>query len=844
MVREEEHAARGMQVVDVPEDEHQEIIPKVYREEAQDSRKVSLRSAVIGAMFAALFAGTLTHAGGRWFSETFDAVPQQTSKDAVQDGITGLAAASASPLLGESLFAELSPAEVQMVAKFTAEKLGCSTRFETIEKCFLSGTEAVSLQLPKKSEALAYLDGSTGTPPPRMARVIVAHGDKPVEEGTGLYEVGPLKPDGGGLEEAASVHLAQSVHWNYRPLDMSDSSVLPPIDKAVKKLRELLLSSFGPIWYQFPDRFEPTTQGQAGFLTGANVFSSVHRRTSRVWFNWYLDPNEYQVNWLHPLPFGFDLVHSDDASAPPEDQRVENVTYCGQLFATPEVLLEAEAAGKVRHCTDLERTKYAWDVPGPDPTKKKVGGQEQRPDHEVAELRTLSRVPPTWQVTPRGSVHWRDWELVATLRPGSGLSLHDIRFRGERIIYELAMAEAQAFYSAPKAGKQFHYSDKAYSLVQISGDMVEGLDCPWGASFLQGALWVQGWSNASFTYDPALAKGVKLACVFESDGFEGSTWRHTQLLNRHVTGRKGKTLVVRAIGTVGNYDYITEVRFAEDGHVRVSEDFAGYPEMDRYFPTIGPTKAEEGRKLGVSWGADWGSTVNREGLQNDGQDGAGVQNLHAHYAAFKVDLDILGLENEFHVTKIGTSEEASDLPVKKTQKTSRVDAEDPDTEFVANPEAPKLWRILNPNHLNARTGTPRGYAIVIGSAPGVQRLPKDHPFSKASTFARRHLAVAQRKEEEPTAVHTLDYYALQEPLLSVEKFLSDRESLVGQDLVCWVGVGKEHVARAEDQPLVSNFGVYFSILPWDYMEENAAMVLPMKGKGPLEEVVSLSEQLP
>jgi len=300
---------------------------------------------------------------------------------------------------------------------------------------------------------------------------------------------------------------------------------------------------------------------------------------------------------------------------------------------------------------------------------------------------------------------------------------------------------------------------------------------------------------------------------------------------------------------VGNYDYITEVYFAEDGHIRVGENFAGYPEMDRYYQDLETSaKKSNGRKLEENWGADWGSTVNRKGYLGAFQDGAGVQNLHAHYASFKVDLDILGTENEFHVTKIGTSSEAaaaaSGTPMKKVQATARVDAEDPDMEYVANPQSPGLWRILNPKRLNDRTGSPRGYAVVIGSAPGVQRLAKDHPFSKASTFARRHLAVAQRKEDEPTSVHTLDFYSVPEPLLSVDSFLSDRESLVEKDLVCWVHIGKEHVARAEDQPLVSNFGVFFSILPWDYYEENPSMQLPMLGKGPLDEVVNFDELPP
>lgn len=777
-----------------------------------EPKMVSVKTALVGVIVSSVMAVVVTLAIVR------DRIPVNPKADLEKPGELLNFVEEMAPLPGESLFKELSVAEVRAVARFAAEKLGCSTRYESVSKCSLSGTEAVALKQPAKAAALAHLDGDAA-PPPRIAQVTVAHGDKSPEEGVGLYEVGPLDGNG-GLQPDASVKLVQSFHWNQRPMDMSDGSVNVPVDKTVKLLKDLLLDTFGPIWYQFPDTYKPETKGSISWLSGANVFSSAKQRSSRIWFNWYLHPDEFQVNWLHTLPFAFDVLHEGK----PEEWPIQNVSYCGQMFATPDLLLKAFKDNTVKVCKDVERTAYTWDVPGPDPGTK--------PSPESA----VPKVVKTWQVTPGGSVRWRDWELIATLRPGSGLALHDVRFRSERILYELSLAEAQAFYSAPNSDKQFHYSDKAYSLLQLSADMVEGLDCPVGASFVDAAVWITTWRNASFTYDPALAKGMKLACIFESNGFEGSGWRHTQLVNRHPSGRAFHQLVIRAVGTVGNYDYITEIRLSEDGHIHVGEDFAGYPEVDRLFRQ--PTDA---RSLALDGSPDWGSTVQ---LGNPTMAGDNVQLLHAHFALFKVDLDVLGTENEFHVTTSETSSDGREdnaypYSVKKIQKTRRVDKEDSETTFIANPTKPGVWRILNPKKLNAKTGTPRGYAVQIGSAPGVQTLPKGHPFSLAGSFARRHLAVTKRKDEEPTGVHNLDFYNLPEPIYSIDKFLSDGESLVGEDLVCWVSVGKDHVARAEDQPLVSNFGVYFTIAPWDYHEENAAMQLSMIGKSPEAEVVDL-----
>ena len=43
-----------------------------------------------------------------------------------------------------------------------------------------------------------------------------------------------------------------------------------------------------------------------------------------------------------------------------------------------------------------------------------------------------------------------------------------------------------------------------------------------------------------------------------------------------------------------------------------------------------------------------------------------------------------------------------------------------------------------------------------------------------------------------------------------------------EDLVAWISVGREHITRQEDLPLVSNFGVAFSLQPWNFFPWNVA----------------------
>jgi Cu2+-containing amine oxidase len=67
-----------------------------------------------------------------------------------------------------------------------------------------------------------------------------------------------------------------------------------------------------------------------------------------------------------------------------------------------------------------------------------------------------------------------------------------------------------------------------------------------------------------------------------------------------------------------------------------------------------------------------------------------------------------------------------------------------------------------------------------------------------------------------------DLFGPAQPYTSLDSFV-DGEGLEQQDLVAWVTVGKEHVPRTEDLPLISNFGTYFDILPRNVHRANAAM---------------------
>ena len=56
----------------------------------------------------------------------------------------------------------------------------------------------------------------------------------------------------------------------------------------------------------------------------------------------------------------------------------------------------------------------------------------------------------------------------------------------------------------------------------------------------------------------------------------------------------------------------------------------------------------------------------------------------------------------------------------------------------------------------------------------------------------------------------------------LDRYLSDGEGLLDQDLVAWINVGREHIARQEDLPAVPNFGTGFHFAPFNFFSQDVA----------------------
>lgn len=122
--------------------------------------------------------------------------------------------------------------------------------------------------------------------------------------------------------------------------------------------------------------------------------------------------------------------------------------------------------------------------------------------------------------------------------------------------------------------------------------------------------------------------------------------------------------------------------------------------------------------------------------------------------------------------------------------------------------------ITNENTSNS-WGNPRGYTIHPGPLVHLTNLDSKRT-EKNVNWAKHHLAVSRRKEEEPSSssmwninlpgappvdfyrVNTMRKYSTASKAETVQFF--DNETITQEDLVVWVNLGTHHIPRAEGTP--------------------------------------------
>ena len=199
-----------------------------------------------------------------------------------------------------------------------------------------------------------------------------------------------------------------------------------------------------------------------------------------------------------------------------------------------------------------------------------------------------------------------DFSFFISSNRDTGLQLHDIKYKGQRIVYEVGLQEAMAHYaSMDPLHSSSAYLDSYYGFGPSTFELVDGFDCPAYSTYLNTSYYA---SETSHTHPNSI-------CLFEYDaGYP--IQRH--LSANYVTATKNINFNVRSIATVGNYDYLFEYQFNLDGSMAITVRASGYIQAAFF--------AQE---------SDYGFHIH-ENLAGG---------MHDHVLNYKLDLDVLGTDN-------------------------------------------------------------------------------------------------------------------------------------------------------------------------------------------------------
>lgn len=602
----------------------------------------------------------------------------------------------------------------------------------------------VELMHPNKTDVLAYLDGNA-TAPTRYAHVVLDNRAS-VDPTYADILVGPLPLQNGTAKWEPLEHpYTRKTQGHIRNLDADGDDTLYSdwLYIVSASIQDITLD----LWGGTALGLDNDTLD----IWGIDPLWQDDARIVRWDTFWSLPTDDFDVETLLPLGLYF---KSDVTGRDPSKRKLEGWLYNNIFYETTEEFKAAYySSGFVKLGANVE-------------------GDWARSDQQGPVLPLDTHYPPTG-VAPTGSrysvdaerkfIKWMDFEFYIGYTRDTGMALYDIKYKGQRVLYELGLQEALAHYASNDPVQSgTSYLDTYYGFGPYAFELVKGYDCPAYATYL----------NTSFYVSETTHTHLNSLCLFEFDA-DYPMSRHST--SNYVSATKNIYFTVRSVSTVGNYDYMFSYTFQMDGSIGVEVRASGYIQSTYY-------AANE----------DYGFRI------HDSLSGS----MHDHVLNFKADFDILGRDN--------TMQLMSNVPVTKsypwsgnktrntmTLKRTFVESEDTSRLFWGNNGATQFI-VVNKDAPN-KYGEFRGYRILPSSGTIHLTVENSSNLENAANWADYDVQVTKQHDTEPRASHPYSTQDVFNPPTNFDEFFNG-ENLTQTDIVVWLNLGMHHVPSTGDLP--------------------------------------------
>jgi primary-amine oxidase len=406
---------------------------------------------------------------------------------------------------------------------------------------------------------------------------------------------------------------------------------------------------------------------------------------------------------------------------------------------------------------------------------------------------------PSFEVN-NGEVLWQNWRFRFRLDSRSGVIVNLVRVndagRLRSVLYEGMVSELFVPYMDETRGwstRVFIDNGEFYPGGTLQS-MREGLDCPSNATYFDGF-------STNEKGSPVLRPHQ--ACLFER--FDGDVaWRHGD--DTGIYGRPTRSLVLRSAALIGNYDYLFDWIFEQDGSIHVA---------------VGATGIVESRPVAAE---------SVEGMQGDQVEQYGqlvAKNLlavnHDHFFSYRLDLDVDGQDNSFMIHRLVQKKLPEGSPRKSIWVAETSIAKN-ESEAMMDIllEKPTMWVFVNPS-VRGPLGHPTGYEIMPGATAASLLDPADG-VQKAGAFSAHQLWVTPYRPGERFAAGT--YVIGSKGMDGLAAWTKENRKIENTDIVAWYTLGFHHVPRQEDWPVMPTMWHEFVIRPFDFFAQNPVLDLP------------------
>jgi len=408
-----------------------------------------------------------------------------------------------------------------------------------------------------------------------------------------------------------------------------------------------------------------------------------------------------------------------------------------------------------------------------------------------------------------GLISWDIWRFRARVdkRPGVVLSTIDVKDgdRWRSVLYQAHLSEVFVPYMDPDAGWYWRtYMDSGeYGFGIFLSPLRPGVDCPDYASYLPALVHQDDGSPLSIP---------DALCIFERN-IGDPAWRHYEIFAQSETesvpaeGRPATQLVVRSASEVGNYDYLVDYVFHQDGRIDVKVGSTG---LDAVKGATIESMADEGAEDETRYG-----TLIAPNL---------IAPNHDHFFNFKLDFDVDGQANTFMRTAIVPGTPEPDAPRRSFWVTETAAAEtELEARYRINPMTPAMYHVMNMT-AEGPLGHRPGYMIVPGNsvAYGPFDFVNDPPMTRnayidytlwTTPYDRRERYAGGRFAFQSDGSDTL-----------AARVEQDRR-IADTDIVTWYTMGFHHIPHTEDWPVMSTMWKGFTLRPFNFFSHNPALTL-------------------